>query len=155
LIGRSLRAITDLDSLGERTVWIDCDVIQADGGTRTAAITGAFGALWEARKTLIDRGRIKEPPIIDNIAATSVGIIEEKPMLDLCYAEDSTAQVDMNIVMTGKGEFVELQGTAEEEPFSKSELNKMLELGEKGIQDLIRLQNQLIVGNLNEISSGN
>ena len=155
LIGRSLRAIIDLDSLGERTVWIDCDVIQADGGTRTAAITGAFVALWDACQTLIDRGRIKELPIIDNIAATSVGIIEEKPMLDLCYAEDSTAQVDMNIVMTGKGKFVELQGTAEEEPFSKSELNKMLELGEKGIQDLIRLQNQLIVGNLNEISSGN
>ena len=153
LIGRSLRAITDLDALGERTIWIDCDVIQADGGTRTAAITGAFIALWDACKFLIDRRRIKDLPIIDNIAATSVGILDNRPMLDLCYVEDSNAEVDMNIIMTGKGKIVEVQGTAEKEPFTKTELNEILELGESGIQDLIRLQKRLIIEDLNEVSS--
>jgi len=153
LIGRSLRAITDLDALGERTIWIDCDVIQADGGTRTAAITGAFIALWDACKFLIDRRRIKDLPIIDNIAATSVGILDNRPMLDLCYVEDSNAEVDMNIIMTGKGKIVEVQGTAEKEPFTKTELNEILELGESGIRDLIRLQKRLIIEDLNEVSS--
>ena len=155
LIGRSLRAITDLDALGERTIWIDCDVIQADGGTRTAAITGAFIALWDACKFLIDRRRIKDLPIIDNIAATSVGILDNRPMLDLCYVEDSNAEVDMNIIMTGKGKIVEVQGTAEKEPFTKTELNEILELGESGIRDLIRLQKRLIIEDLNEVSSCN
>ena len=153
LIGRSMRAATILDALGERTVQIDCDVIQADGGTRTASITGAFIALWDACQWLLDRRRIKELPLIDNIAATSVGIIDGASMLDLCYQEDSTADVDMNIVMTGNGKFVEVQGTAEEEPFSRKELDQLLELGEKGVQDLVRLQNQLIIGKLDEINS--
>ena len=153
LIGRSLRAITDLDALGERTIWIDCDVIQADGGTRTAAITGAFIALWDACKFLIDRRRIKDLPIIDIIAATSVGILDNRPMLDLCYVEDSNAEVDMNIIMTGKGKIVEVQGTAEKEPFTKTELNEILELGESGIRDLIRLQKKLVIEDLNEVNS--
>ena len=153
LIGRSLRAITDRGLLGERTIWIDCDVIQADGGTRTASITGAFIALWDACQWLLDRRRIKELPLIDNIAATSVGIVDGASMLDLCYQEDSTADVDMNIVMTGKGKFVEVQGTAEEEAFSRKELDQLLGLGEKGVQDLVRLQNQLIIGKLDEINS--
>ena len=155
LIGRSLRAVVDLYALGERTIWVDCDVIQADGGTRTASITGAFIALWDACKKLVNRKMIKSLPIRENVAAISVGIIDGTPMLDLRYTEDSVAAVDMNIVMTGKGKFVEIQGTAEETPFSRMESNQMLDLAMSGIQKLIRLQNQLMVEKLNEVSLGN
>lgn len=155
LIGRSLRAIVDLSMLGERTIWIDCDVIQADGGTRTASITGAYVALWDACQLLIDRKLIKELPILDNVAATSVGIVNGTPSLDLCYSEDSAADVDMNIVMTGKGEFVEIQGTAEENPFSREQTDQLLNLAADGIGQLIRLQNRMMLGRLNEVSLGN
>ena len=155
LIGRSLRAAVDLDSLGERTIWVDCDVIQADGGTRTAAITGAFMALWDACKSLQDQNKIEELPIADNIAATSVGIIDGIPMLDLCYTEDSAADVDMNIVMTGSGKFIEIQGTAEQNPFSREEYDQLLDLSISGIQQLVRLQNRMMLENLDEANSGN
>ena len=154
LIGRSLRAAVDLYALEERTVWVDCDVIQADGGTRTAAITGAFIALWDACQALIKRKRIKNFPITDNIAATSVGLIDGHAMLDLCYTEDSTADVDMNIVMTGSGQFIEIQGTAEEKPFSRTEYDQMLDLAVGGIQQLIRLQNRMMLENLDEAHIG-
>ena len=155
LIGRSMRAITDLEVLGERTIWIDCDVIQADGGTRTSAITGAFIALWDACKWLKDCGAIKDVPIETNVAAISVGVIDGVLMLDLSYEEDSRADVDMNIVMAGDGRFVELQGTAEETPFSQSELDQMIGLGTAGVGDLVRLQNRIIDENLDEASIGN
>ena len=155
LIGRSLRAAVDLDALAEQTIWIDCDVIQADGGTRTAAITGGFIALWDACQYLVEQKRIKAFPILDNIAATSVGIINGVPMLDLCYAEDSTADVDMNIVMTGSGKFIEVQGTAEEQPFSREESDKLLDLAVGGIQQLIRLQNRMMLEKLDEARLGN
>ena len=155
LIGRSMRAITDLEVLGERTIWIDCDVIQADGGTRTSAITGAFIALWDACKWLKDCGAIKDVPIETNVAAISVGVIDGVLMLDLSYEEDSRADVDMNIVMAGDGRFVELQGTAEENPFSQSELDQMIGLGTAGVGDLVRLQNRIIDENLDEASIGN
>lgn len=119
LIGRSLRSITDLEKLGERTVWIDCDVIQADGGTRTASITGAYVALILALRKLKDAGLIDAIPVTDEVAAISVGIVEETPMLDLCYVEDSSAKVDMNVIMTGDGRFIEVQGTGEEAPFTR------------------------------------
>ena len=154
LIGRSLRAAVDLYALEEHTVWVDCDVIQADGGTRTAAITGAFIALWDACQALIKRNRIKNFPITDNIAATSVGLIEGHAMLDLCYTEDSTADVDMNIVMTGSGQFIEIQGTAEEKPFSRTEYDQMLDLAVGGIQQLVRLQNRMMLENLDEAHIG-
>jgi len=154
LIGRSLRAVVDLRALGERTIWVDCDVIQADGGTRTASITGAFIALWDACQKLVNRKMIKSLPISENVAAISVGIIDGTPMLDLRYTEDAMAAVDMNIVMTGKGKFVEIQGTAEETPFSREESNQMLDLATDGIQKLIRLQNRLMVEKLNEVSLG-
>jgi ribonuclease PH len=155
LIGRSLRAIVDLSMLGERTIWIDCDVIQADGGTRTASITGAYVALWDACQLLFDRKLIKDLPILDNVAATSVGIVNGTPSLDLCYSEDSAADVDMNIVMTGKGEFVEIQGTAEENPFSREQTDQLLNLAADGIGQLIRLQNRMMLERLNEVSLGN
>ena len=155
LIGRSLRAAIDLDALGERTIWLDCDVIQADGGTRTAAITGAFVALWDACKCLQDQGKIKALPIVENIAATSVGIIDGTPMLDLCYSEDSAADVDMNVVMTGSGKFIEIQGTAEHNPFSREESDQLLDLSVSGIQQLIHLQNKMMIENLDEASFGN
>ena len=155
LIGRSLRAVVDLKALGKRTIWIDCDVIQADGGTRTASITGAFIALWDACQWLIDRELITTIPIIEHVAATSVGIIDGTPMLDLCYTEDSSADVDMNIVMTGAGKFVEIQGTAEETPFSKEEANQLLDLAVSGIEQLIRLQKRMIIENRDEVSIGN
>lgn len=155
LIGRSLRAAVDLDTLGERTIWVDCDVIQADGGTRTAAITGAFVALWDACKTLQDQKIIDELPIVDNIAATSVGIIDGTPMLDLCYSEDSSADVDMNIVMTGSGKFIEIQGTAEHNPFTREEYEEMIDLSVNGIQQLVRLQNRIMLENLDEACIGN
>jgi ribonuclease PH len=150
LIGRSMRAIVDTKSLGERTIWLDCDVIQADGGTRTASITGAFVALWDACSNLLDREMIKEMPIVDFVAATSVGIIQGEPMLDLCYVEDFKADVDMNIVMTGKGRFVEIQGTAEESPFSREEANDLIDLAANGIQQLIALQRKMLMGGLDE-----
>lgn len=154
LIGRSLRAAVDLHALGERTVWVDCDVIQADGGTRTASITGAFIALWDACQELLKNGRIETFPITDNIAATSVGLVNAEAMLDLCYTEDSTADVDMNIVMTGSGKFIEIQGTAEENPFSREDYNQMLDLAVGGIQQLIRLQNRMMLEDLDEAGIG-
>ena len=139
LIGRSLRAVTDLTKLDEKTLWVDCDVIQADGGTRTASITGAYVALVDSINTMLEDD-LEESPLIDSMAATSVGIVEEEVLLDLCYSEDSQAQVDMNVVMTGSGEIIEVQGTAEEEPFSRDLMNKLMDYAEKGINDLIKKQ---------------
>lgn len=153
LIGRSLRAVVDLNMLGERTIWIDCDVIQADGGTRTAAITGGFIALFDALTKLKNKNMIVDMPTTDFIAATSVGIVKGEPILDLCYVEDSSADVDMNVVMTGRGEFVEIQGTAEEIPFPREEIDILLDLATSGIGQLTGLQQKLLLGNLNEISS--
>lgn len=141
LIGRSLRAVVDLEKLGERTIWIDCDVIEADGGTRTASITGGYVALREAIKKAMNAGMITENPLKDCIAAISVGIVAGEPRLDLCYAEDSQAEVDMNIVMTGSGKFIEIQGTAEIFPFSKENLLQLISLAEKGIREIIRVIN--------------
>ncbi|MGB9822619.1 MULTISPECIES: ribonuclease PH [Thermodesulfovibrio] len=143
LIGRSLRAVVDLEKLGERTIWIDCDVIEADGGTRTASITGGYLALREAIKKAMNAGMITEDPLKDSVAAISVGIVSGEPRLDLCYQEDSQAEVDMNIVMTGSGKFVEIQGTAELMPFSKENLLQLISLAEKGIRELLRLINAL------------
>jgi ribonuclease PH len=144
LIGRSLRAITDLANLGERTVWIDCDVIQADGGTRTASITGAYVSLYEAIRSWQTRGIIAQDVIKDSVAAVSIGIVDGKILLDLCYEEDSKADVDMNFVMTGSGKFVEIQGTAESAPFSKKQMDKMSEIAEQGIKELLRAQKQAL-----------
>ncbi|MDP9069454.1 MAG: ribonuclease PH [Actinomycetota bacterium] len=140
LIGRSLRAVTDMKSLGERTVWVDCDVLQADGGTRTASITGAFVALAQAFAALEESGGISGSPLIDSVSAVSVGIVERTPCLDLNYAEDSTAQVDMNVVMTGTGKLVEVQGTAEQGAFERAELDHLLDLATEGILQLSRHQ---------------
>jgi ribonuclease PH len=144
LIGRSLRSVVDMKLLGERSVLIDCDVVQADGGTRTASITGAYVALVEALRHIKKQGLIQTVPVTDFLAAISVGIVDGKPMLDLCYVEDSSAEVDMNLVMTGKGGIVEVQGTAEGKPFSKNELAKLLALGEKGIKTLIKKQKEAL-----------
>ncbi len=144
LIGRSLRTVVNMEQLGERTIWIDCDVIQADGGTRTASITGAFVALCLALKQLKKDKLIDALPIKDYVAATSVGILEGKKILDLDYSEDSVAEVDMNIVKTGSGGFVEIQGTAEQEPFSDKDMEAMLSLANKGIKELIILQKKAI-----------
>jgi len=146
LIGRSLRAIADLKSLGERTVWIDCDVIQADGGTRTAAITGAYIALAEAVGGWLQRGMINVTPLKDSVAAVSIGIVDGKIFLDLCYEEDSKADVDMNFVMTGSGKFIEVQGTAESAPFTKKQMERMAEIAQGGIKDLLNAQNKVIAG---------
>ena len=140
LIGRSLRAVAQLESLGERTIWIDCDVLQADGGTRTAAITGAMVALHQAATWLRERGLISVLPIREFVAAVSVGLVGSFPVLDLCYGEDVAAGVDFNLVMTEGGRFVEIQGTAEGEAFGREELESFLELGAKGIRELIVLQ---------------
>ncbi len=140
LIGRSLRAVVDLSSLGARTIQVDCDVLQADGGTRTAAITGAFVALHDALMWLKEKGLIASLPVKDFVAAVSVGIYKGTPVLDLDYAEDSACGTDMNVVMTGSGRFVELQGTAEGEPFTSSEMNALVVLAEKGIRELIAVQ---------------
>lgn len=141
LIGRALRAVVDLEKLGERTIWIDCDVIQADGGTRTASITGAFVAMTLAIQKLQSEGVLKENPITDYLAAISVGIDSKQGLLlDLNYEEDSSAEVDMNVIMTGAGRFVELQGTGEEATFSREQLNGLLDLAEKGIKELIEKQ---------------
>ena len=147
LIGRSLRSITKLPEIGERTIWIDCDVIQADGGTRTASITGAFVALVLALKQMQQKGMIRTLPIVDYVAATSVGVIAGTPMLDLAYDEDSKADVDMNVVKTGDGRFIEVQGTAEGLPFERQALDALLELADAGIRELVELQRS-VVGNL-------
>ena len=144
LIGRSLRAITDLTNLGERTVWIDCDVIQADGGTRTASITGAYVSLCEAIRSWQKRGIIAQEPIKDSVAAVSIGIVDGKILLDLCYEEDSKADVDMNFVMTGSGKFVEIQGTAESALFTKKQMDKMSEIAQQGIKELLKAQKQAL-----------
>jgi ribonuclease PH len=144
LVGRSLRGVTNLAALGPRTVWMDCDVIQADGGTRTAAITGAYIALADALHYLRSNGQISSLPLKEFVAATSVGVVDGKPVLDLCYAEDSIADVDMNVIMTGGGKFVEVQGTAEETPFDRPQLDAMLSLASAGIQELIALQRRLL-----------
>ncbi len=142
LIGRSLRSVIDMDALGERSVILDCDVLQADGGTRTAAITGAYIALSGALRKLVKFGTLKKSPIRDFVAATSVGIIGGTPMLDLCYQEDSSAEVDMNVVMTGAGKFVEVQATAEKTAFDDAQLAQLLALARQGIAELVRIQKQ-------------
>jgi len=144
LIGRALRASVELEKLGERQIWIDCDVIEADGGTRTASITGAFVALSIAVEKLLQSNTINQNPIRSHVAAVSVGIIGGVPMLDLDYSEDSTADVDFNIVMTDKDEFVELQGTAERFPFNTAALTQLLELGRRGISELIEIQRKTL-----------
>jgi ribonuclease PH len=140
LIGRSLRAVVDLKKLGERTIHVDCDVIQADGGTRTASISGAYVAVADAVQWLMQAGLIAESPLTDSVAAISVGVVEGEPVLDLDYAEDSSCDTDMNVVMTGKGGIVEMQGTAEGEPFSHAMLEKLLKLAEQGIAEITQAQ---------------
>ncbi|MBS1111841.1 MAG: ribonuclease [Nitrospirae bacterium] len=144
LIGRSMRSVVDLEALGEITIWIDCDVIQADGGTRTASITGAFVALKDAVGYALKNGMIQKDPIKDYVAAVSVGIVNGEPMLDLSYEEDSTAEVDMNVVMTGTGKFIEIQGTAETEPFDNKQFQKMLHLANSGIAEILTLQKKAL-----------
>jgi ribonuclease PH len=144
LIGRSLRSVVKLESLGERTIWIDCDVIQADGGTRTASITGAFIAMALAMDKLRDQGVIPRIPVTDYVAAISVGLVDGTPLLDLAYEEDSRAEVDMNVVKTGGGRFVEVQGTAEGTPFSQESLDRLLELASQGITELVARQRELV-----------
>jgi ribonuclease PH len=144
LIGRSMRTVVDMAALGERTLWIDCDVIQADGGTRTASITGAFVALAHAVGNAMQRGMVTSPPILDHVAAVSVGMVAGRAMLDLDYGEDFEAEVDMNVVMTGQGKFIEVQGTAERRPFDRDNLDRMTGLAEKGIGELIELQRRHI-----------
>jgi ribonuclease PH len=144
LIGRSLRSIADLKSFGERSVWIDCDVIQADGGTRTASITGAYIALMEAELVMRERGILSADPVQDAVAAVSIGIVDGKILLDLCYEEDSKADVDMNFVMTGTGKFIEVQGTAESAPFTKKQMERMAEIAHQGIKELLQAQKKVI-----------
>ncbi|WCK53683.1 ribonuclease PH [Aneurinibacillus sp. Ricciae_BoGa-3] len=144
LIGRALRSVVDLQALGERTIWIDCDVIQADGGTRTASITGGYVAMLAAMGKLMESKPLPKIPVTDFLAATSVGVVDEELRLDLCYEEDSRAKVDMNVVMTGNGKYVELQGTGEESPFSAEELSGLLQLANKGIHELIELQQEAL-----------
>jgi len=144
LVGRSLRAVTEMKDLGERTIWIDCDVIQADGGTRTASITGSFIALVGSLVKLKDNKLIQKIPIKDFVAAISVGIVDQEPWLDLSYEEDSRADVDMNVVMTGSGEFIEIQGTAERSPFKKDQMDRLLGLAKAGILEMIDSQRNLL-----------
>jgi ribonuclease PH len=144
LIGRSLRAVTDLNALGERCIWVDCDVLQADGGTRTAAITGGYVALAAACRRLVEVGLLKQSPLHDSVAAVSVGIVEGEILLDLPYSEDSRADVDMNVVQTGKGRFIEVQGTAEGAPFERGQLDALLDLASTGIAQLVELQRGLV-----------
>ena len=146
LIGRSLRAVTDLEALGERSIMIDCDVLQADGGTRTAAITGGYVALYQAFKTLVEREELRSMPLRSAVAAISVGIVDGVQILDLCYDEDSHAEVDFNVVMTDKGEFVEIQGAAEGKPFPRPVIDSLLALAEKGIRELFQVQTVAIGG---------
>lgn len=147
LIGRSLRSVVDLEAIGQRTFWIDCDVIRADGGTRTAAITGSFICLADAVAFALKKGLIDRNPLKDFLSAVSVGIVNNMPLLDLCYAEDVSAEVDMNVVMTGSGNLVEIQGTAEGTPFSLKELDALIKLAREGIDSLLSLQRELF-GNL-------
>jgi ribonuclease PH len=140
LIGRSLRTVVDMSAMGERTITVDCDVLQADGGTRTASITGAYVALALALRKMEQDKKLKKNPLISEVAAISVGIVEQTPLLDLKYEEDSIAEVDMNVVCTGQGKFIELQGTAEREPFNREQMDEMLALAEKGIQHLFTIQ---------------
>lgn len=144
MVGRSLRAVVDLKLLGERTIWVDCDVIQADGGTRTASITGGFVALYLAIQNLIRNRSIEKNPVEDFLAATSVGILDKEYILDLAYDEDFNAKVDMNVVMTASGKIVEIQGTAEKMPFSKEDLDNLIELASKGIAQLIEVQKEVL-----------
>ncbi len=146
LIGRSLRAVTDMDKFGERTIFIDCDVIQADGGTRTASITGAFVAMGLAMTAMVETGALKAAPIRDFVAATSVGIVDGEVMLDLCYEEDSRADVDMNLVITGSKKLVEVQATAEHRPFDDAQLAQMMALAKKGIESLVARQQGVLIG---------
>ena len=146
LIGRSLRAVIDLDKLGERTFWIDCDVLQADAGTRTASITAGYVALALACRALLERGALTEDPLVDTVAAVSVGIVEGDAVLDLSYDEDAKADVDCNVVMTGSGRLVEIQGTAEGEPFSRDQLNALVDLAQEGIARLTEIQRGVLVG---------
>jgi ribonuclease PH len=148
LIGRALRSVVDLSALGERTVWVDCDVIQADGGTRTAAISGAFVALYQALRSLVSSGKLAELPVTDYLAAISVGIVGDSIMLDLAFSEDSTAEVDMNVVMTGNGSFVEVQGTAEGRPFTREQMDSMLAVAHRGIGEIIDYQKKLLLRGL-------
>lgn len=146
LVGRSLRAVADLQPLGERTIWLDCDVLQADGGTRTASITGSFVALADALNKLKKDGLFNRLPIKDFVAATSVGIVEGECILDLTYEEDSKADVDMNVVMTGSGKLIEVQGTAEGEPFTEDEMQELMGLARKGVRELIQIQKKALEG---------
>jgi ribonuclease PH len=155
LIGRALRSIVDLKALGEKTLWLDCDVIQADGGTRTASITGAYVALVDALYQRVKAGTLATMPITDFLAATSVGVVNEMPVLDLCYEEDSAAKVDMNVVMTGAGKFVELQGTGEEAPFSVDELHQLLALGKMGVDHLIAKQKEVLGDEITQLITQN
>ena len=144
LIGRAMRAALDLDKLGARTIWVDCDVLQADGGTRTAAITGSFVALSLAVKKLMAEGKLKESPILHGVAAVSVGLVANQVLLDLCYTEDAAAAVDLNLVMDDEENFVEVQGTGEESTFSQTQLNEMLEMGKDGIRRLLAAQEEAL-----------
>ena len=146
LIGRSLRSVVQMEKLGERTVWVDCDVIQADGGTRTASITGGFVALVLALQKLREQSVLRQLPVTDYVAATSVGVIGGTPMLDLAYEEDSKAEVDMNVIKTGRGGFIEVQGTAEGEPFDRDALDNLLDLAGAGITALVALQREHVGG---------
>jgi len=146
LIGRAMRAALDLEKLGSRTIWVDCDVLQADGGTRTAAITGAYVALALATRKLMAEGKLSVDPLRHAIAAVSVGILEKQALLDLCYTEDAAAEVDLNLVMTSAGEFIELQGTGEEATFTETQLAEMLALGKGGVGELLALQQAALAG---------
>jgi ribonuclease PH len=148
LIGRAMRSAIDLEKFGTRTIWIDCDVLQADGGTRTAAITGAYVALSLAIRKLMASGKLLESPMLDPVAAVSVGIVGKQPLLDLCYTEDAGAEVDLNLVMNGAGEFIELQGTGEEATFSEAQLAALLALGKAGISELLLAQQAALAGSL-------
>ena len=144
LIGRSLRAVTALEKMGETTIWVDCDVLQADGGTRTASITAGYIALAMAVRTLRERELLRQDPIVDEVAAVSAGLVGDDALLDLCYEEDSKAEVDFNVVMTGSGQLVELQGTAEGRPFSRDQLRQMVDLAEVGIRELTAIQREAL-----------
>jgi len=144
LVGRAMRSVTNIEKLGERTIWIDCDVLEADGGTRTAAITGAYVAVMLAMQKLMKEGSLKESPITSAVAAISVGVLDNVPLLDLCYTEDSKAAVDMNVVMTDAGQFVEVQGTGEDAPFTQQQMTAMLKLAKKGITELMAMQQKAL-----------
>ncbi len=154
MIGRSLRSVVDLEKMGENTIWLDCDVVLADGGTRTAAVTGAFFALFDALNHMKQEDMISEMVLSDYVAATSVGIVEDTPYLDLCYEEDANAAVDMNIIMTGDGRIIEIQGTAEKSPFSRTELEELLDLAELGIGRLVEIQKSIIGEDLGASDAG-